>query len=223
VAGATIHLARELARCWGNLQYGIVEMLRDDFHGQSEMLAFAWDVQTNTRNSSTFIVPHKRDTKKGVTTLTDMRDIYENNTNNASRRVREAIFAVLPPWFVEQAKSLCSKTLEHGGGIPLATRISNAISRFADLDITQSQLEDKVGRPAGRWNARDAAQLAVTFTSIQRGEVRVEEAFPPPRVTTEEITGRPAPPPSVPETEIEAATRAAAEASWASAPDGTDG
>src|SRR5262245_12533080 len=30
VSGATIHLARELARCWGNIQYGIAELRRDD-------------------------------------------------------------------------------------------------------------------------------------------------------------------------------------------------
>lgn len=193
VAGASIHLARELARCWGNVQYGLVEMRRDDEYGQSEMQAFAWDVETNTRNSSTFIVPHKRDKTGGPVPLTDMRDIYENNANNGARRVREAIFAVLPPWFVEQAKTLCSKTLENGGGVPLATRIGNAIEKFGELGVTEQQLEEKLGRQIKLWNARDAAQLAVTYKSLQRGELRLEEAFPPPGVTTAELTSRPAP------------------------------
>src|SRR5690606_21535873 len=30
VTGPTIHLARELARCWGNVTYGISELSRDD-------------------------------------------------------------------------------------------------------------------------------------------------------------------------------------------------
>src|SRR5581483_9671785 len=59
--------------------------------GQSEMLAFAWDVQTNTRNSSVVINPHKGYT--GGRDLTDLRQIYENNANVISRRVREAILA----------------------------------------------------------------------------------------------------------------------------------
>lgn len=44
VTGPSVHLARELARCWGNIQYGLVELRRDDEYGQSEMQAFAWDV-----------------------------------------------------------------------------------------------------------------------------------------------------------------------------------
>src|SRR5579859_6302364 len=43
VSGPSIHLARELARVWGNIQYGLTELRRDDDYGQSEMLAFAWD------------------------------------------------------------------------------------------------------------------------------------------------------------------------------------
>jgi hypothetical protein len=86
VSGPSVHLARELARTWGNVQYGLVEMRRDDEFGQSEMQAFAWDVEKNSRNSSTFIVPHFRDTKQGPKKLTDTRDIYEINTNNGSWR-----------------------------------------------------------------------------------------------------------------------------------------
>ena len=96
VTGASVHLARALASCWGNVDYGLVEMRRDDVYGESEMKAYAWDVEKNTRTSSTFIVPHKRDQKGGPKDLKDMRDIYENNANNGARRVREAIFAILP-------------------------------------------------------------------------------------------------------------------------------
>src|SRR5690606_30100368 len=87
VSGPTVHLARELARCWGNVQYGLIEMRRDDAYGESEMQAYAWDVQKNNRVSNTFIVPHRRDTRNGTQKLTDMRDIYENNANQGARRV----------------------------------------------------------------------------------------------------------------------------------------
>lgn len=189
VSGASVYLARELARCWGNVQYGIAELSRNDGELQSEMIAFAWDVQTNTRNSSTFIVPHKRDTKDGPKPLIDMRDVYENNANQGARRVREAIFAILPPWFLEEAKTLCAETLRNGGGIPLSTRIANCLHNFGAIGVTPDQLEQKVGRPSGKWNEHDAAQLAVIYTSIQRGEARIEEEFPQQRVTAAEILG----------------------------------
>ncbi|MFD7101895.1 hypothetical protein [Streptomyces celluloflavus] len=189
VSGPSVHLARELARCWGNVQYGLVEMRRDDEYGQSEMQAFAWDVQTNSRNSSTFIVPHLRDKKSGPEKLTDLRDIYENNANNGARRVREAIFAILPPWFVEEAKDLCAQTLRDGGGKPLARRIADAIRAFEGMGITTDRIETKLRRPSDRWTEHDVTQLGVIHQSIQRGEVAADDEFPAPRVTAEEITG----------------------------------
>jgi hypothetical protein len=190
IAGPSIHLARELARCWGNVQYGIAELRRDDVLAFSEMQAWAWDLQTNTRTSTVFVAPHKRDTKKGVVVLTDMRDIYESNSNLGARRVREMIFAVLPPWFVEKAKELCNKTLADGGGKPLPQRISDAVRRFDALGVTDEQLEQRVGRPSARWTEHDVAQLGILFRWLERGELRVDEEFAPPQVTAAEIAGQ---------------------------------
>lgn len=193
ITGASVHLARELARCWGNVQYGLIELRRDDAFGQSEMQAFAWDVQTNSRTTSTFVVPHMRDTKKeGPKRLTDMRDIYENNANNGARRVREAIFAILPPWFVEEAKDLCNKTLKDGGGKPLSQRIADVIKAFADVGIDVKQLEAKVNRPSGQWTEHDVAQFRITYASLSRGEISKDDEFPPAqqRITVAEVTGQ---------------------------------
>lgn len=193
VTGPSIHLARELGRCWGNIQWGINEMRRDDEFGQSEMQAWAWDVQTNSRSSNAFIVPHRRDTSNGPKALTDQRDIYENNANNAARRLREAIFAVLPTWFVEEAKDICNQTLTDGGGKPLAKRVEEALNGFAAMSIAEAQLEDKLGVTVSKWTERDVAQLGVIYKSITRGETRKEEEFPasqaPARVTAAEIIG----------------------------------
>jgi hypothetical protein len=164
--------------------------LRDDDHGQSEMLAFAWDVERNTRSSLVFIVPHMRDKRGGPEKLTDMRDVYENNTNNGARRLREAIFSILPTWYVEEAKDACARTLSEGGGKPLAQRIADAVATFGVVGITQDQLEAKVGNAASKWTEHDVAQLGVIYKSIQRGEVRKDEEFPPARVTAAEITGQ---------------------------------
>jgi hypothetical protein len=196
ITGASVHLARELARCWGNVQYGLVEMRRDDDYGQSEMQAFAWDVQTNSRNSSTFIVPHRRDTKNGPQAVTDMRDIYELNTNNGARRVREAIFAILPPWFVEEAKELCNATLRNGGGKPLAQRVADAIKTFEGIGITVDRIENRLDRASGKWTEHDVAQLIVIYKSVQRGEVTAEDEFPAPRVSADELTGGKTPKPA---------------------------
>lgn len=194
ISGASVHLARELARCWGNVQYGIAELRRDDAAGISEMQAYAWDVQTNTRSAQIFIVPHKRDKKidgkPGTVPLVDMRDVYENNANNGARRLRAAIFSILPPWFVEEAEELCNRTLTDGGGKPLPQRIADAVKAFDGLGISADRIEQKLGKQSARWTDFDVAQLQVVFRSLQRGEVTADEEFPPQRVTAAEITGQ---------------------------------
>jgi len=198
VTGPTVHLARELARCFGNVQYGIAELARDNGKAESEMQAYAWDVERNTRAAQIFIVPHGRDTKQGVKQLTDMRDIYENNANMGARRLRAQIWAILPPWFVDEAQEICQQTLADGGGKPLAQRVGDAIKAFGGQGVTALQLEQKLGRESARWTEHDVAQLQVIFKSLQRGEVKREDEFPPERVTREEITGTPPPAPSGP-------------------------
>jgi hypothetical protein len=193
VTGSSVHLARELARCWGNVQYGISELRRDDVDGYSEMQAWAWDVQTNTRSSQTFVVPHKRDTKNGTKKLVDMRDVYENNANNGARRLREAIFSILPPWFTEEAKDLCSKTLTDGGGKPLDVRVADAIKAYGMIGVSADQLEVRLDRKREKWTEHDIAQLTVIFKSLQRGEIRIEDEFPSERVSADDILPQKAP------------------------------
>lgn len=186
VTGESIHLARELARCWGNCDYGIKELRRDDDNHYSEMQAWAWDQQTNTRSSMTFIVPHKRDKKGGAQMLSDLRDIYENNANQGARRLREAIFAILPKWYTEEAKEVCNATLQSGGGDkPLEQRVASAVKAFEDLGVKRQRLEAKFG-PTTEWTPHDLAQLRVILSSVKQGTISLDDEFPR-RVTAEDI------------------------------------
>jgi hypothetical protein len=194
ITGPSVQLARELARSWGNVQYGITELRRDDDHGQSEMLAFAWDLETNTRSTTTFIVQHVRDTTNGSKVLTDQRDIYENNANNGARRLREMIFAILPGWYTEDAVAACYAALagDDSDGATVADRAATAAGRFGGIGVTPGQLENKLGAPQARWSPSDLAQLAVIFRSIERGETTADAEFgpSPARVTAADITGQ---------------------------------
>lgn len=197
VTGATIHLARELGRCWGNLQYGIAELYRDDEAGRSEMVAWAWDVETNTRSSNTFIVPHARDTKRdGRKALTELRDIYENNANMGARRVREAIFSVLPVYFTEEAKALCHKALQSDeSGKPFPQLVADMVQEYHRVGVTSAQIELKLGRKVDQLTPPDLANLRVIYTSLSRRETTIEEEFPTQKVSMDELTRPPTDPP----------------------------
>lgn len=198
VSGLTIVAACELALIWGNISFGLTEMRRDDEYGQSEMLAYAWDLETNTRVSSTFIVPHLRETKKGNYRLKDSRDIYELNANVGNRRMRAAILKTLPRWYVLAAERALRDTLKRSvadSGKPLAVQIQEAGQRlWRDYGLTPAQLEHKFGRPLAKWTADDLVQLRIIADSLDRREIRVDEAFPQAKVTAEEIAAGSPPP-----------------------------
>lgn len=191
--GPSVHLARELARIWGNVDYGVRELRRDDAAGESEVQAFAWDQESNVRSTRSFINPHARMKKvQGRQTrepLVDLGDIYLSNQNVGARAVRECIFAALPLWFTEEAQDICRRTLENGEGIPLPERIGNVITKFGELGVRQPQLEAKVGKKRGAWTAGTVAELAIAYTSITREGLTVDEVFGTERVSAAEIRG----------------------------------
>jgi hypothetical protein len=196
-SGPSVHLARELARIWGNMDYGVHELHRDDERGISEIRAYAWDQQTNMRSSRTFQVPHARMKKvRGVQTrepLVDLQDIYLSNQNIGARAVRESIFAALPADFVEEAKDRCRATIENGDGKPLVDRIADLLDAFAKIGVKVGQVETRLGKQRGLWTAADVADMWVVGRSINRRESTVAEEFPDEPVTAAEITGQRAP------------------------------
>lgn len=177
--GPSVHLARELARIWGNMDYGVRETHRDDDLGRSEVLAFAWDQQTNSRTSRSFLVPHVRMAGGRRKPLTDVGDIYLNNQNQGARALRECIFAIMPADFIAEAQKHCRDTLVRGDGASLQDRITKLVEGFAVLGVDVPRIEQRIGRSRGQWTASDVADLTVIGGSVKRDEVKVDEAFPP--------------------------------------------
>lgn len=198
--GPSVHLARELARIWRNVDYGVKELRRDDEAGESEVLAFAWDIQSNTRSVRSFIVPHVRMKNGKRQPLIDVGDIYLSNQNVGARAVRECIYAILPVWFRDRAEELCHATLESGGGKPLSERVQHMLRVFDGIGVTEGQLARRIGKPRKSWTAQDVAQMGIVYTSITRDKAPVEEFFEPPQVTAAELgIGQPSEPPQQPD------------------------
>lgn len=193
IEGSTVHLAREIARCWGNLDYGIREMRRDDEAGVSEMQAWAWDQQSNVRSSRSFVVPHAimtgRGGEKKRKALTDLGDIANNNNSVAARAVRETIFTILPVWFRERAEEIASAALRgEGSGKTPDQQRAEAIAAFeAHWNVTRAQLEARLERPADTWTPQDLGFLQVLYGELSRGEKKVAEEFPVKGITAADI------------------------------------
>ena len=186
VSGPSIRLAETLAKTWGNIDYGIIELEQKD--GSSEMMAYAWDLETNTRVTKIFSVEHKRDTKKGSYKLTDSRDIYEATANFGARRMRACILGVIPGDVVDMAVEECKKTMSNGDTRPMQERISQMLSVFkSEFGVTKEQVEEYVGRPAGSYGNEEIILLQGVYNAIRDGQATVESYFPKKEVVDEPL------------------------------------
>lgn len=175
VEGPTIRFAEELARCWGNVDYGIKELSQDD--GKSEMQAYCWDLETNAQSVQNFTNPHQREVNGKMKSLSSQRDIYENNANMATRRLRSRILAVLPAWFVEDAIAECKKTLAGNNSEPLIDRVKKMVVQFGKLGVTQAQIEQRLRRKIDTMTSDDLVDYIGIFNAIKNGESKAVEWF----------------------------------------------
>lgn len=179
VSGPTIRFAEELARCWGNIDYGIKELSQDD--GKSEMQAYAWDLETNSMSVQNFTNPHIREVGGKAKKLTSQRDIYEINANMAARRLRARILAILPADLVEMAILECKKTLAGDNDVPLIDRVKKMVVQFEQFGVTQEQIENRLGRKIDTMNVNDFTDYIGIFNALKEGASRVQDWFDSPR------------------------------------------
>jgi hypothetical protein len=176
VTGPSIRLAETLARCWGNLQFGVSEIARR--RGYSECVAFAWDVETNVRPTLSFTVRHQRDTRQGIVILTEERDINELILNQGMRRLRNCILKLIPSDLVDDAVEQCNKTLTAADkDVPIADRIRKMAAAFLDLHVNTKMLEARLGHKLAATTETELVTLRKTFQAIKDGATSAAEAF----------------------------------------------
>jgi hypothetical protein len=175
ISGPSIRLAEELARAIGNIEFGIRELSQRE--GESEMQAYAWDLETNVVSIKTFTVKHERHTKTGITKLTDPRDIYEINANQGGRRLRACILAIIPPDLVEEALEQCRKTLAGDTAKPLSDRVKAMVNSFAPYGVTVKHIEQKIGCKLDDVMVDQLTDLISIFNSLKDGMSKPSDWF----------------------------------------------
>lgn len=176
VTGPSIRLAEAIAQYWGNLNYGIKEL--EQKNGESTVVAYAWDMETNTRQEKVFQVKHTRYAKGKMNTLTDPRDIYELIANNGARRLRACILGVIPGDIIDNAVAQCYQTLQNSYSEPLKDRVIKALRHFqTQYGITQEMVEAKLGHNAESFTEQDFVTLSSINSSLKDGMAKREDFF----------------------------------------------
>lgn len=172
ITGPSIRLAETLAQNWGRIDFGIIEL--EQRNGESQVMAYAWDLETNTRQTKIFTVPHMRQTKKGAYPLTDPRDIYELVANQGARRLRACILGVIPGDVVDMAMQQCERTLKANKD-PLDVRIKNMVEAFQnDFGVGPDALRNYIGKNAEAFSEADVVRLGKVYRSLKDGVIGSE-------------------------------------------------
>ncbi len=177
VTGPTIRIAEVLAQSWGNIDFGIIELEQN--HGRSTMMAYAWDLETNTRQTKVFNVDHIRHTKVGSYPLSDPRDIYEMTANQGSRRMRACILGIIPGDFVDAAMAKCEKTLRGDNSELLSDRVRKMVAAFGEFNVSQEMIEQRLGHRIEAVIETELVLLRKLYISIKDNMAHVHDLFPP--------------------------------------------
>lgn len=176
VTGPSIRLAEAIAQNWGNLDFGIIEL--EQRNGESQVMAYAWDLETNTRQTKIFNVPHVRGTKKGNVPLTDPRDIYEMVANQGARRLRACILGIIPGDVIDGAVEKCKETLINGQKEPLIDRVRKMTKSFEDdFSVTLPMIEKYLGCNSEAFSENDFIRLRNVYKSLRDGMSKREDYF----------------------------------------------
>lgn len=175
VEGPSIRLAEALAQNWGNIDFGIIEL--EQRPGESTVMAYAWDLQTNTRQTKIFTVQHARKSGERIVALTDPRDVYEMVANQGARRVRNCILGVIPGDVVDAALDACNQTLKKQSDEPLIDRIRKMAAAFGELGVTVAMVEERLGHKLDASSENELVKLRKIYKSIKDGVASREDWF----------------------------------------------
>lgn len=178
IEGPSIHLARAIARNWGNISFGIRELERAD--GVSIAQSFAWDQETNTREERVFFVRHQIGLRGGRTkVLTDEREIYELIANMGARRERACILGLIPSDVVEAAVDQSNATLRAKADTS-PEAIQKMVMAFADqFGVTKPQLEARCQRRIDTIQPAQMVSLKKIYASLRDDMSKPDDWFDP--------------------------------------------
>jgi hypothetical protein len=175
VSGPSIRLAEVIAQNYGNLDFGIREIERRN--GVSIAESYCWDMESNTKQTKIFEVPHELYTKKGTKKITDPREIYELVANNGARRLRACILGIIPGDITDAAVEQCRKTLSKGNGEPIGDRIRKMNLAFNELGVSQEMIEKRLGHGLDLTTADEIVELTGMYAAIRDKQANRSDFF----------------------------------------------
>lgn len=176
--GPSIRFAEEVARCYGNVEYGHRELSRTN--GKSEVEVYAWDKEKNNYSRRQITVMHIVDTKQGPKPCRDQADIDNKIANVASKQMRGRILALMPKWLVEEAIQACKATIAGTNDEPIEARVRKMTQAFAKYGVTTEHLERYIGHSLEHTLLDELVDLTGVYNALREG-AKASDYFDAPK------------------------------------------
>ena len=179
VTGPSVYLAKEAARLWGNMRYGVDVVLEDE--DQRHIRAWAWDVQTNTKVNQDVIFQKLIQRKQGGTTQwikPDERDLRELTNKHGSIAVRNCILSLLPTDLIEDAVQTAARVLREKTSKDPEGERKRIIVAFAGINVSADDLAKYLHGPVGQATPDQIGKLRTIYKSICDGNSTWSEYLP---------------------------------------------
>ena len=196
VTGPSVKLAREMARCWGNIKHGIriVTMDEDWIH----VKGWALDLETNTavENEDKFKrLVQRKNKRTGATEWIrpDERDLRELVNRHGAICVRNALLQLLPADLVDEAERVAGQTMVKAAKGELTQSPEDTRRRlvvaFRSFGVTVEMIERRLAHPLEEISADELADLRQIYASLTEGNSKRNDHFETTAITSEVKTG----------------------------------
>jgi hypothetical protein len=184
ITGPSVNLAREAARCWGNIRYGVDQLPAEEGHIHLEAWAMDLEACNKVTAQDRFRKLIERKKRGGGTEWREPneRDLRELINRRGALQLRNCILQLLPVDLVEDALFTCDKTLEAASTGQLKEDRSATVRRllkaFDQVAVTQQMIERHLGHAVADISPEEQAELRRIYTSMRDNNSTREDHFP---------------------------------------------
>ncbi len=195
ITGPSVNLAREVARCWGNIRYGCDVV--QDTEDTRTIRGWAWDVETNTRASqdATFkklIYRKGKRGEKGHWITPDERDLRELTNKQGAICERNCLLHIVPPDLIDDAMKAAKQTVNSDITADPEAALKGMVNAFDAIGVSVEDLELFLGFPCRQAQPDDIGELRKVYKSIKDGNSKWQNYVkdkPAPAQSLDQRTG----------------------------------
>jgi hypothetical protein len=183
IEGPSIDMAREAARCWGNIMYGLRIVSEDE--ERLHIQGWAKDLETNNTVSAEDKFKKLIFRKNGGWQKPDERDLRELMNRRGAICVRNALLQLLPPDIIEDAFRAAKETSAKAVKGEIKQNRADAIRRLAkgffEIGVTTEMLASYLKHTLDVVTEDEITKLRAIWKSLVDGISKREDYFDMPK------------------------------------------